>query len=276
MLKAFQVNRDENLELMLRLCERVGFRYVSIGFHESAPDLNGENWQDIEKRIGTLLARYHLQCVQTHLPTPYDPLASSEVRDEALERAIERCISVSAALGASWCVCHPRSAVHASYDTRTSLADNRKAIERYLLCAKREKIGLAVENMPVFKGMPAWYCTDYHDLASLVDSFDDDGLRACWDFGHANTAGFSHPKALEYMGNRIACTHIHDNFTDGDNHFVPFHGTVPWDEVIPQLKANGYRGALTLEIFYRNSPVLESYLRHSFDCIQYLDSLIGG
>lgn len=56
----------------------------------------------------------------------------------------------------------------------------------------------------------------------------------CLDFGHLN--GFTHdPLAERWVAyaDRVSMVHIHDNDGTGDQHLLPFDGTLPWEELVP-------------------------------------------
>ena len=85
--------------------------------------------------------------------------------------------------------------------------------------------------------------------------------------------GNNQEKAITCVGNRIKCTHVHNNDAKEDQHYLPSQGNIDWNVVIKALKNTGYDGALTLEIIYQDKPFLESYFAHALDCLKYLDSI---
>ena len=140
-------------------------------------------------------------------------------------------------------------------------------------------VTLAIENMPVFRSLPTvmpFYTSDYYDLCELCDSFKSENVKICWDFGHANLMGFDHAEALRFVGSRLVCMHMHNNFGNDDNQFVPDLGTADFTKLMPVLTEIGYRGALTLETrFYSKEPrVLQSYMRHGYETLGWLESLM--
>lgn len=78
----------------------------------------------------------------------------------------------------------------------------------------------------------------------------------CWDVGH-NLCYSPHVDMMALYGNRLLCTHIHDNWgvtrpgfieCRDDKHLLPFDGTMDWHYVAEKIKASGYTGPLTLEL----------------------------
>ena len=78
----------------------------------------------------------------------------------------------------------------------------------------------------------------------------------CWDVGH-NLCYSPHIDMIGLYGDRLLCTHIHDNlgvtqpgnigFRD-DRHLLPFDGIMDWAYIAEKIKKSGYNGPLTLEL----------------------------
>lgn len=277
MIKAIQIPYDRNFEWVMKSAAKAGFSDVAVY-------LNGEHERKdggIERtaeRILKILEQNGMRCVQTHLPN-YDLGISSEILDETMEEAIQKAIAISAEIRARWCVCHPRSSVSTGYDSKAALADNRRSIDAYLELAEKLGIGIAVENIPEFpRAKIPYYTSQYEDLLELADSFQSERIGVCWDFGHANLMKWDHAEAIRRMGERIKCTHIHNNFGLQDNHLCPDQGTINWENVISALRSIQYCGPLTLESRLNRYVVAEwteSYLRHNYTCVTYLESALS-
>ena len=64
------------------------------------------------------------------------------------------------------------------------------------------------------------------DVFNLIKSFNSDSAVCCWDFGHANLMKMDQSYALEYLGKRIVCTHVHNNNGRDDRPGTGFNGPV--------------------------------------------------
>jgi len=276
MKKAMQISYGSRFEEMVRKVREAGFQYVSVGL--DIERLN-ENWKEKAVTILRILEKHGVKCVQTHLPY-YSMVISSEIIDKEMEENILAGIRISAVIGALWCVYHPRTSITSNYDSEVAFADNRKSILRYLECAEEYGIGIALENLPEFPlispRMP-FYTSEYRDLIALTDSFQSDKIGVCWDFGHANLMYWDQAKAIREVGNRIKCTHIHNNYKWDDNHQAPDIGNIEWTKVMKALTDTGYEGPLTLETrlnIYDDESVNNSYLRHNYVGVTYLEELM--
>lgn len=81
------------------------------------------------------------------------------------------------------------------------------------------------------------------------------GLRACLDVGHAHLDGRTDGARpyLDALGDRLALVHLHDNHGGhgeaGDEHLPFGQGTIDLERDVRALRAAGYDGHATLEIF---------------------------
>ncbi|TLZ46109.1 MAG: sugar phosphate isomerase/epimerase [Methanobacteriota archaeon] len=90
-------------------------------------------------------------------------------------------------------------------------------------------------------------------LRKVLDAVPD--LRSCLDVGHAHldkrTDGAR--TYLAALGDRIGLAHVHDNHgghgESGDEHLPFGQGTIDLERDVRALKARGYEGHATLEIF---------------------------
>ena len=276
MIKAIQIQHDEPFEEVLRYAKAAGFRYVALGFGSSRI-FHEDSWEKEIEKIISLLDENRLLCVQTHLPY-YNLKIDSSIVDPKFEEAIKRCIRATSILGAKCAAMHLRSAFDRDFSTTLAREDNRRAIENYLPAALDSGVVIALENLPIFPWDTSWrfYSWDYEELISFADSFKSDNVKICWDFGHAHLTGIDQRRALSLIGDKLVCTHIHDNFGNDDHHLIPGIGTVKWEEIMPTLNDIGYQGPLTLELEYKNIPDIKSYINHSYFALEYLEKLVGG
>lgn len=82
----------------------------------------------------------------------------------------------------------------------------------------------------------------------------------CLDIGH-NCCYTPHIPMMQLYGDRLLCTHIHDNlgvtqpgnidYRD-DLHLLPFDGILDWKWFAKTLKGTGYKGPLTFELSCRS------------------------
>ena len=275
--KAIQIAYDDFFELKCRLAAEGGFKHIAVNLHDIY-DSADSAYDKAPEEILKILGKYDLEAVQTHLYYYY-PLHSADIIDQALEHRVMREIEVSGKIGAEWCVWHPRYFVsgeweRGEYDDEKTLYYNHKTVTEYLKQAERYGTGIALENLfgSLMRG-------GVDMLAHLCDSFGADNVGICWDTGHANIMEQEQKQdeAIRFLGNRIKCTHIHNNFGKfNDLHLPPDAGNIDWNRVMKAFQDVRYEGPLTLEthcLYPNDQELLRDFARYNFNCLEFLQRL---
>ena len=279
-MKAIQIPYDEHFEKKCRFASEVGFRHISVNFHDT-PDPSDATYDKAPEHILGILEKYQLEAVQTHLYYYY-PLLSADKTEVVLEHRVLREIEVSGKIGAAWCAWHPRyykagKWESSEYDAELTLYYNHKTVPLYLEQAQKFGTGIGLENL--------WgnmICGGNEMLARLCDSFHAENICICWDTGHANIMEQEQRQedAIRFLGERIQCTHIHNNFKNHmDLHLPPDAGDSAWDRVMKAFRDIGYQGALTLEthcLYPEDDQMLKDFARYNLNCLEYLQRLQEG
>jgi sugar phosphate isomerase/epimerase len=79
------------------------------------------------------------------------------------------------------------------------------------------------------------------------------GVGICLDTGHAYLMG-DLPDAIETVGGALVTTHVHDNRGKGDDHLVPFDGTIDWPTALMSFQKVGYDGVIMFELENAGTP----------------------
>ena len=274
MKKAIQIPYNELFEKKCRYAAEAGFKFISVNFYELV-DKTEKEWDEVVDNIRRILDETGISCIQSH-PYYYDLLTSSEIVEERFEFAIKQAIIATAKLGGKWCALHPRTSLSSGYQTSKSLEDNKRCFSEYLELAIKHGTKIAAENLPIFPGIIPiipFYSSNFEDLCILTDSFNDENMKICWDFGHANMLAFNQADAIRTLGKRIACTHVHNNFKKQDLHLPPDCGNIEWDKVMKAMAEVGYDGPLTLEThcLYVDDELLKSFAEFNYAGLVYLE-----
>lgn len=111
-------------------------------------------------------------------------------------------------------------------------------LETVVAYAKEQGVKIAFENInePEF-------------LFEVMKHFQESHVGFCYDCGHeaCHTPGV---EFLPILGERLFCTHLHDNDGVGDLHLLPFDGVLDFERICRQLKEVNYQGNITLELCY--------------------------
>ena len=188
----------------------------------------------------------------------YLPIASAfdSIRCAAVDE-LKRCLDVFAEVGAKHMNVHP--------DPRAPF-NERPFVIRKNVDSLRELIdhghGCGVDVM--VENIPNGY-NNAKQLGELLDPLPELGLHL--DIGHcnlsvpANTTG----EVLARYGERLRHAHLHDNNGgNADLHLPLGAGRIDVPKEVGHLKACGYDGTITLEVFAED----KSYLLHSRDVLR--------
>jgi sugar phosphate isomerase/epimerase len=222
------------------------------------------SWQVDPGAIRTAIERAALDVVghtAYYLPIacPIEPIRQAAVAE------LRRCIEIFAAVGARWMNIHPDS--HAPMHDRAFFVErNRRSLEELLPTARECRVGLMLENVPGEFNSAA-------QLAPLLDPLSEVGLHL--DIGHANllVAESTADAMIRAYGERLRHVHLHDNKGGGADLHLPLGaGTIDIARHIRALKACGYDGTITLEVFTPD----RHYLTYSRDALRRLWEMAGG
>ncbi len=173
----------------------------------------------------------------------YLPLASpfAEVRQAAVNE-LERCLGVFAAVGVRWMNVHPDRNIP-MHDRAFAVARNLESLAAVLRRGRDLGVGVMVENVP-------GEFNSAEQLDDLLAPLPELGLHL--DIGHANL--LAPPDTVETMlaahAGRLRHVHLHDNRGGAADLHLPLGaGSVDVGRGLRALRAAGYDGTITLEVF---------------------------
>ena len=106
-------------------------------------------------------------------------------------------------------------------------------------------VTLCIENMRQEK----LSLGDPKEVVRLIDEIGKENVKMCFDVGHAIIFSKKIPlgDAIRLAGDKIACTHLHDNYGWVDVHLLPTVGAINWDEVCAALNEIKFDGTLSID-----------------------------
>lgn len=185
--------------------------------------------------VADLCAKYSVRYETLHAPFNHindiwlDCEGGPVMLDE-LKSCVDRC----AAAGVPIAVVHLSSG-----QTPPPTTDiGRERFGRLIEHAAKRNVKIAFENQRMLANI-AW----------AFEAFQGDMVGFCWDCGHE----FCFTPGRKYMplfGNRLICTHIHDNNAvfNSDDHLLPFDGKCDFEYIASAIRESGYTGSLMLEM----------------------------
>jgi sugar phosphate isomerase/epimerase len=222
---------------------KAGFDFIDL-------TIEGPQAREVDtEKMGRLLQRYNLALTghtDPCLPWAY-PVRG--IRQACLDE-LERCARIFSALGAGVMNIHP--CYFCPPAMRALLVElNIEALKPIVEMASSYGLTIAFEN----------YKTPFDRVSTFKDLLDDvAGLSLHLDFGHANMGKDNHAVFGEQLGTAITHVHFSDNRATADHHMPLGVGNIDWKNAVDTLKATGYDGTITLEVFCDDSRMLFRYL----------------
>ncbi len=101
-----------------------------------------------------------------------------------------------------------------------------KRFERLAKACEKFDVRLAIENTESYE----------HDTF-ILENIKSKNVGLCFDSGHQNVFYNENEKdILDRFGNRLMAVHLHDNFGEKDEHYIPRYGNIDWDILLAKLK----------------------------------------
>lgn len=215
-------------------------------------------WKVDPEKIRHALEKHHLGAVGH--TAYYLPLASpfESLRRAAVEEC-KLCLKVFAKVGVQWMNLHPDGKAPLHVDN-FHIGRNIQSLRDLLPVSRDCGVGLMVENLP-------GKFNTVTQLSTLLNAVPEVGLHI--DIGHCNlmTEYNTADELLAKYGSRLRHVHLHDNKGgSADLHLPLGAGTIDVPHYVRSLKASGYDGTITLEVFSED----DTYLKHSRDVLRDL------
>jgi len=199
-------------------------------------DTDTESYMRVANEIGL--------CVET-LHAPFDQINTLWEEGEDGDRFTEvlrRCIKTAGFYGVPYVIMHTTAGRIVPKTSHIGLLRFGKLV----LEAEKCGVKLAFENLEFVR-----------HLSLVLDYFKSSpNVGFCYDVGHEHC----YSPGIKYMplfGDRLFCTHIHDNlglaptkdvdYRD-DLHKIPFDGNIDYEKVCTSIGNSGFEGTLMLEV----------------------------
>lgn len=245
---------EKRLSRTMALCREAGFQYIDLNFADFVTPggpMAGTDWLRWVDAMGEEAARRGVSFRQSHSFVYRTRESTDMTIDRPLyEERIRRSILASERLGVEWLVLHAADFdADPEYDFDKARRYNIDYWRPFVELAASRGVGIAFENL-FASGHHRRYCSVPEELIDLTAAYQSPLVGVCWDTGHAAVAGQDQPAAIRKLGSLIKCTHIHDNYCrpKGDEHLMPYCGSIHWPPILAALGEIGYDGNFSLEL----------------------------
>lgn len=245
---------EQTVFKQMELCRTAGFEHLDLHLSAQAHinyPLAGNGWEKWIDAVGNKAAQIGVTLLQGH-SFHYRTCESTDmtINRQWYEERIRRSVIAAERLGIQWLVMHPCDFdSDAEYNFEKARAFNIEYWKPFVEFASNKKVGIAFENLYA-SGHHARYCSQVDELIDFVDAFDNPYVGICWDTGHAHVARQNQPKAIRKIAHRLQAMHIHDNhgIAKGDEHILPYFGTIDWCEIMHAVHEVDYKNNFSLQV----------------------------
>ncbi len=232
---------------------QAGFRYVDFSFYRDntadSPFMR-ENWREYALELKKLGDGLGIKYVQAHCPNvnPLDFENGWELAVAVTFRSIEVCKILGI----------PTAVFHTGWKDGLSkeeyFKENMRFVSRILPALEATGVTLCIENSTRANMGEKYYFFTGEDMLAFFRYVTHPLLKACWDTGHANVEGQQYGDIAVLGSENLKALHINDNRGTGDEHIMPYLGTMCTDEVMHALLDVGYNGYFTFECGWSLPP----------------------
>lgn len=251
----FRAEEFTPVEEQMGLIKKAGFDSCFSNYNGNEPL---EKWAEASAKIDLPIEMLHAPFFDMN-DIWLDGLAGEEYLAFLMTR-VDGCHRI----GVEKCVIHPAFSDQPPPVTKIGL----ERFKRFCDYAQNKNVHLCFENLELQE----------HLGALLEDNPHYHGF--CWDCGH----NYCYTPAVDFAGiygDRMLCTHIHDNFgtrmpgyirPSDDLHLLPMDGGMDWQGFAEKIRKAKYTGPLTLELSkyglegYRDYSVMtmEAFFREAW------------
>ena len=271
----------------IEILAQAGFDAIDYGF---SPALErGEmpwstaNYAQYAKEVLKIAEDNGVYFNQAHGPFQFDTSLFPDYSREVLPLC-QRCFEACALLKIPHVIIHPVHHIPYLGNEEKLWRMNMEFYRMLLESAKPFGVKIALENMYQYDPRRGVLTTDVFAVpekyAAFYDALDDQNVTCCVDIGHCSIVGVEPNHMLRTMNRRVGALHVNDNLFRTDDHMIPGHGLMNWNEITKTLAEIDYQGDLTYEVInvYRAydpefMPISAKYLH---DVGRYLIAKVEG
>lgn len=273
-------HESDAIARMFDRCREAGFDAVDFNYTDRQYEFAEVTPQEelaVAHEVARASRESGLPVVQMH--GPIYPKFADEPKTRRMYEQSLRCFEFAAVIGSPWVVFEPdvTPGVYTPSHVAANLAANVELFGTFAEAARRAGTGVAVENVPDRpRGLGRAFGATPAELLGLLEGIGASNVGICWDTGHAHMQGLNQREALTMLGSRVVALHIADNDRSGDQHVLPFMGTISWQDVMLGLRQGGYGGYFVYEAHnsIRKAPdcLRDGLLRHAANLARLLTS----
>ena len=196
------------------------------------------------RQIGKWLREYGLRLTDLHGSAGPEKnwCSTVEYERQAGVELVKNRVCMAHALGGDVVIMHIPAEPDSVHEAKAYWERLRRSLDAVESEARPRGIRIALENLTC----PGTFDT----LETLFPFYGPDYLGLCYDAGHGNVSGDGLQR-LAGLKDRLISVHLHDNDGSGDQHRLPFSGTVDWGLLARSIAGSAYAKPLSFEVAIR-------------------------
>ncbi len=184
------------------------------------------------QNAGMRLRDAAFQTITVHAPSYVGDLSTpnEDYRNDTITNA-QKVLDAAMLLGAELVTFHPASIEGEASEAEARWPSLHESLRELSGYAEDRNLKIAIENLP-----DPFFGNNLKELYKQISNLDLPNVGLCLDIGHA-FVGKQLPGAIDELGDKIFSVQASDNRGSVDEHLPPGQGSVPWDEVLTNLRA---------------------------------------
>ena len=174
-------------------------------------------------------------------------------------------IAMTAELGADVIIIHLPDRIDPADGNDPAWTATLRSLEALEPFARKDGVRIAIEN------------GDFPVIEKILAIHESAYVGLCYDSGHGNIDGAG-LDGLERCKDRLIAIHLHDNNGEGDQHKLPFTGTVDWPRLAQLVARSSYEKCVNLETLVEQDAGIEGealFLQKAYEAAQTLSDMIA-
>lgn len=227
-----------------------GFSMIEVCFSPEHLDFHN---LDLVHRASARIEQLGMETHSFHAPFANGLDISSPHEGERARALGEilRAAEAAAILQAHYFVIHPGPEISISPDAEERLQRMDNAVS-VLNRVAEHCLALGIHCVLENK-LPHLLFGKTSDILWILDALDSVDVGVCLDTGHAALSG-DLQSLLHKLSGHLKMIHAHDNMGHADDHRPPGDGRIDWDLLVKTLGAQGFHGAIILELAGAGDP----------------------
>ena len=183
-------------------------------------------------------------------------MAPEEYSRKAGVELVANRIRMAARLGSDVVIMHIPQLGDPAEDPNKQWEPTRRTFEDLEPIARKCGVRIAIENI---------IGSSFDDFDHVFSLYPPDYIGLCYDSGHGNCHNAI--EHLDKVKDRLISLHLHDNDGKGDQHQIPFQGTVDWPRLAQIIAQSPYGKWVSMESIMANTGIQDEaeYLARAYD-----------